>query len=87
MKNILKIPKFKNENEERDFWSNHNLSDYYEPKDFQKVSFPNLKPTSRSISIRIPETMLYELKVKANKANIPYQSLLKSYIEIGISKK
>jgi predicted DNA binding CopG/RHH family protein len=87
MKNILKIPKFKNENEERDFWSNHNISDYYEPKDFQKVSFPNLKPTSRSISIRIPETMLYELKVKANKANIPYQSLLKSYIEIGISKK
>jgi len=87
MKNILKIPKFKNENEERDFWSNHNLSDYYDSKDFKKVSFPNLKPTSRSISIRIPETMLYELKVKANKANIPYQSLLKSYIEIGISKK
>jgi predicted DNA binding CopG/RHH family protein len=87
MKKNLEMPKFKNEDEEREFWFNHDLSEYFEPEDFQKVNFPNLKPTSRSISIRIPETMLYELKVKANKANIPYQSLIKSYIETGISKK
>jgi len=86
MKKNLTIPKFNNEDEERDFWASQNLSESFEPKDFQKVSFPNLKPTSRSISIRIPETMLYELKVKANKTNIPYQSLIKSYIQIGISK-
>jgi predicted DNA binding CopG/RHH family protein len=87
MKKKLSVPKFSNEDEEREFWATHDMSEYFAPKDFQKVSFPNLKPTSRSISIRIPETMLYELKVKANKANIPYQSLIKSYIEIGISKK
>ena len=87
MKQKLEMPKFKNDEAERNFWTSHNLSDYLEPKDFKKVNFPNLKPTSRSISIRIPETMLYELKVKANKANIPYQSLIKTYIEIGITKK
>ena len=87
MKKKLELPKFNSEDAERDFWAKHDLTDYLEPKDFKKVNFPNLKPTSRSISIRIPETMLYELKVKANKANIPYQSLIKSYIEVGVSKK
>ena len=87
MKKKLKLPKFKNEDEEREFWSKVDLTDYFEPKDFGKVSFPNLKPTSRAISIRIPETLLYELKVKANKANVPYQSLIKSYIEAGVTGK
>lgn len=86
MKNKLNIPKFKNEDEEREFWSNVDLSDHLETKDFDKASFPNLKPTTRSISIRIPETLLYELKIKANKTNIPYQSLIKSYIESGLAK-
>ena len=87
MKKKFALPKFKNEDEEREFWAKHDLSEYLEPEDLQKANFPNLKPTSRSISIRIPETMLYELKVKANKANVPYQSLIKSYIEMGIAKK
>ena len=87
MNQKLQLPKFNNEEEEREFWSKHDLTDYFKPEDFKKVSFPNLKPTSRSISIRIPETMLYELKVKANKANVPYQSLIKTYIEMGISNK
>ncbi|MEI7579517.1 MAG: BrnA antitoxin family protein [bacterium] len=87
MKKKLKLPKFANETAERNFWSKHDLSDYFTKEDFQKVNFPNLKPTSHSISIRIPEIMLYELKVKANKVNIPYQSLIKSYIAVGIAKK
>ena len=87
MKKNLNTPKFKNEDEEREFWFNQNLNKYFEAQDFQKINFPNLKPTSRSISIRIPETMLYELKIKANKANVPYQSLIKIYIASGISKK
>lgn len=86
MKKKLVIPKFKTEDEERDFWAKQDLTDNFEAKDFEKVSFPNLKPTSRSISIRIPETMLYQLKVKANKANVPYQSLIKSYIAMGVSQ-
>jgi len=84
MKKKLKIPKFKNEDKEREFWWNLDLSKYYEPEDLEEVSFPNLKPTSRSIAIRIPEWMLNRVKEKANEINIPYQSLIKEYIKKGI---
>lgn len=84
MKKPLKLPRFKNEDEERDFWANLDLSEYFEPSDFERVSFPNLKPTSRSISIRIPEYLLDRVKEKANEINIPYQSLIKAYIKKGV---
>jgi len=84
MKKQLKIPKFKNEDEEAEFWSKLDLSEYLEPKDFEKVSFPNLKPTSRSISIRIPEWLINRVKERANEINIPYQSLIKEYIKNGV---
>ena len=84
MKKPLKIPKFKNEDEEREFWWKLDLSEYYEPSDFERVSFPNLKPTSRSISIRIPEYLINRVKEKANEINIPYQSLIKQYIKKGV---
>ena len=84
MQKELKIPKFKNEDEEGNFWSNIDLSEYFEPEDFTTVSFPNLKPTSRSISIRIPEYLLNRVKEKTNELNIPYQSLIKEYIRKGI---
>ncbi|KKQ66393.1 MAG: hypothetical protein US86_C0005G0004 [Candidatus Daviesbacteria bacterium GW2011_GWA2_38_24] len=84
MKKPLKLPKFKSEDEEREFWANVDLSEYYEPSDMEKVSFPNLKPTSRSISIRIPEYLLNRVKEKANEINVPYQSLIKDYIKKGV---
>lgn len=84
MKKPLKLPKFKNEDEEREFWWKLDLSEYFEPSDFERVSFPNLKPTSRSISIRIPEYLLNRVKEKANQINIPYQSLIKEYIQNGV---
>ena len=84
MKKKLKIPKFKNEDDERDFWAKIDLSEYYEPSDMVPVSFPNLKPTSRSISIRIPEWLIDRLKERANEINIPYQSLMKSYLKQGL---
>lgn len=84
MKKKLNIPKFKNEDQERKFWVKINLADYYDPKDFVAVSFPNLKPTSRPISIRLPEYLLNRVKEKANSINIPYQSLIKQYIEKGV---
>jgi len=83
MKKKLKIPKFKNEDEEREFWWNLDLSEYFEPRDFVPVSFPNLKPTTRPISIRIPEYLLIRVKEKANELNIPYQTLIKQYIQKG----
>lgn len=84
MKRPLKIPKFKNEDEEREFWWKLDLSEYFEPSDFERVSFPNLKPTSRSISIRIPLWLLDRVKEKANEINVPYQSLIKGYIKKGV---
>jgi len=84
MKKKLVVPKFKNEDEERNFWANIDLSDYYKPKDFVSVSFPNLKPTTRPISLRIPEYIIDRVKEKANAINIPYQSLMKQYIEKGV---
>ena len=84
MKKLLKLPKFKNEDEERRFWWKLDLSEYFEPSDFEGISFPNLKPTTRSISIRIPEYLLNRVKEKANETNIPYQSLIKEYIKKGV---
>jgi predicted DNA binding CopG/RHH family protein len=84
MKKPLKLPKFKDEDEEREFWAKINLADYYEPSDAVRVSFPNLKPTTRSISIRVPEYLLNRVKEKANEINVPYQSLIKQYIKKGV---
>jgi predicted DNA binding CopG/RHH family protein len=84
MKKQLRIPKFKNEDDEAEFWANIDLSEYLDPSDFERVSFPNLKPTSRSISIRIPEYLINRVKEKANEINIPYQSLIKQYIKKGV---
>lgn len=81
MKKQLHIPKFKNEDEERLFWSSLNLAEYFAPSDFVKAEFPNLKPTSRSISIRVPEYILVRIKVQANELNVPYQSLIKGYLK------
>lgn len=85
MKKKFKIPKFKSEEKERDFWVKLDLSQYLEPADLERVSFPNLKPTTRSISIRVPEYILNRLKEKANELDIPYQSLIKQYIKKGLS--
>lgn len=87
MKKKLKIPKFKNEDQERKFWSKLDLAEYFEPKDFKPVSFPNLKPTSTSISLRIPNYVLNRLKEKANSLNIPYQTLMKQYIAKEVLSK
>ena len=87
MKKELKLPKFKNEDAERKYWSKFDLSDYFEKADFEKVYFSNLKPTSRSISIRIPEYLLIRLKEKANAINVPYQSLIKNFIVQGVYER
>lgn len=84
MKKQLKIPKFKNEDQEQKFWSKLDLTDYFESDDFVPVSFPNLKPSSRPISIRMPEYILNRVKEKANELRIPYQSLIKQYIARGV---
>jgi len=84
MKKALKLPKFKNEDKEREFWSKLDLSEYYESSDLQSVSFPNLKPTTRSISIRLPEYLIDRIKEQANEISVPYQSLIKGYLKKAV---
>lgn len=82
MKTPLILPKFKNEDDERNFWSKIDLSDYFETSDAKKVSFPNLKPTSRPISIRLSEYLIDIIKEEANRIDISYQSLIKQVLRM-----
>jgi len=78
MKNMkMKIPEFKNEDQEREFWATHSPLDYFNVRQVKNGSFPNLKPSTKSVSIRLPEDLLAELKNLANKKDVPYQSLVK----------
>ncbi|OFV98298.1 MAG: hypothetical protein A3F68_03590 [Acidobacteria bacterium RIFCSPLOWO2_12_FULL_54_10] len=86
MKKKLKLRKFRNEDQEREFWSQVDLSEYFEPKDFRPVAFPNLKPTSTSISLRMPNYILARLKEQAHALNVPYQTLMKQYISKEVLK-
>jgi len=85
MKKDRIIPDFKDEDEEREFWANHSPLDYFDAKEFKRASFPKLKPSVKSISIRLPVDMLAELKTLANKKDVPYQSLAKIYLARQIS--
>ena len=77
---MKKIPKFKSEAEERKFWAKHDSTDYVNWSKAKRAVFPNLKPSTKTISIRFPQTMLEELKLLANKRDVPYQSLLKIFL-------
>ena len=85
MKN--KIPKFKNEDAERAFWASHDSTDYVDWKKGKRVIFPNLRPSVKSISLRLPESMLEELRSLANKRDVPYQSLLKIFLSERIEQE
>ncbi len=80
MNQAKKIPQFKNEDEERAFWSVNSPLDFLDNLDPVELQFPNLKPTTRTISIRLPEWMIMQLKNLANKKDIPYQSLVKVFL-------
>ncbi|MBI1910865.1 MAG: BrnA antitoxin family protein [Deltaproteobacteria bacterium] len=77
MKQLKKIPKFKNEEEEREFWATHDSAEYIDYSKAKKGLFPNLKPSTKTISIRLPESLVEHIKTLANKRDVPYQSLLK----------
>ncbi len=82
-----KIPKFENEEQERDFWSNQDSAEYIDWGKARRLSLPNLKPSTRTISVRLPESMLDDLKILANKKDIPYQSLLKVFLAERIKEE
>lgn len=84
---MKKLKKFKNEDEEREFWAKESPLDYFDLKTARRVNLPNLKPTLKSISIRLPEGMIGTLKVLANSYDIPYQSLIKMLLAQGIENE
>jgi predicted DNA binding CopG/RHH family protein len=77
---LKKIPKFKSEDEERDFWDRHSPLDYFDWSKARRLVLPNLKPSLTTISLRLPDYLLTELKVLANSRDVPYQSLLKVFL-------
>lgn len=80
MSKTKQIPSFKTEAEERDFWEKHDSSDYLDWNNAQAVSMPNLKPSTKTISLRLPEGLLESIKIEANKLDMPYQSLIKVWL-------
>jgi len=86
MKKLKKIPKFKNEDEEREFWYTHDSTEYVDWSKAKFGIFFDVKPTTKAISIRLPEMMIAKLKQKANRLDVPYQSLIKEYVDAGLNK-
>jgi predicted DNA binding CopG/RHH family protein len=87
MKTMKKIPNFKSEREEAEFWSKADSTEYVNWKNAGKVVFPNLKPSLKTISLRLPEILLADLKMLANKKDVPYQTLLKTFLADRIEKE
>jgi predicted DNA binding CopG/RHH family protein len=81
------IPKFRTEEEERVFWSSHDSTEYIDWSKAKDITLFNLMPSVKSISIRLPEIMVEELKLLAHKKDIPYQSLMKIYISEKVEEE
>lgn len=80
MSNVKKIPKFKTEAEERAFWESNDSSNFVDWSKAELASFSNLKPSTKTISLRLPEGLLDRIKIEANKRDMPYQSLIKAWL-------
>jgi predicted DNA binding CopG/RHH family protein len=87
MKRLKKIPKFKDEDAEREFWAKADSTEYIDWSRAQKLVLPNFRPTLRTISLRLPESMIAELKLLANQRDVPYQSLLKVFLAEKIKEE
>jgi predicted DNA binding CopG/RHH family protein len=86
MSKAKKTPEFKNEDEERAFWESHDSTEFVDWKKAQRAQFPNLKPSTKTISLRLPESLLDRIKVEANKRDMPYQSLIKVWLSEDVEE-
>jgi predicted DNA binding CopG/RHH family protein len=87
MSKLKKIPVFKNEDEERAFWAKNDSTEFVDWKKSERITFSNLRPTTKTISLRLPEFILEELKLIAHKRDVPYQSLIKMFLKDRIDKE
>ncbi len=85
-KQLKSIPKFASEAEERAFWETHDSSDYVDWTKAKRVVLPNLKPTTKTISLRLPQHLLDSIKAAANARDVPYQSLIKVWLQEKLHK-
>lgn len=81
-----KIPDLGNEVREREFWETHDSADYVDWSTAERVRLPNLKPSTRSISLRLPEHLLADIKTLANAMDVPYQSLIKTWLQEDVQR-
>jgi predicted DNA binding CopG/RHH family protein len=86
-KSLKPIPKFESEDEEREFWATHDSTDYIDWSRARPATFSRLKPSTKTISLRLPELLLENLKMLANKRDVPYQSLLKIFLAERIEQE
>ena len=86
MKKAKAIPTFKTEKDERAFWESHDSSEYVDWNKAAVTMLPNLKPSTKTISLRLPEMLLDSIKVEAHKRDIPYQSLIKAWLAEDIKQ-
>ncbi len=86
MSNLKALPKFKTETEEKEFWEINDSSEYVNWKNARQVLMPNLKASTKTISLRLPEGLLNSIKIEANKRDMPYQSLIKSWLAIDVKQ-
>lgn len=80
MNKLKQIPEFRSEVEEREFWETHDSAEYLDWSKAKTAKFPNLKPSTKTISLRLPESLLDRIKIEANKRDMPYQSLIKAWL-------
>lgn len=86
MSKLKKTPDFKSEAEEKEFWESHDSADYLDWSQAQRASFSKLKPSTKTISLRLPEALLDRIKIEANKRDMPYQSLIKVWLADDVNK-
>jgi predicted DNA binding CopG/RHH family protein len=86
-KKLKVIPKFKSEAEERRFWETHDTTEYFDSTKTVRTRLPNLKPSTQSISLRLPLSLLEAIRIEANKRDVPYQSLIKVWLSEQLKRQ
>ena len=86
MSTLKKVPAFETEREEREFWEAQDSSEYFDLSKAESVVMPNLKPSTKTISLRLPQGLLESIKVEANKRDMPYQSLIKAWLARNVQE-
>ena len=86
-KKFKTIPVFKSDEEAGAFWMTHDTTEYFDWSKARRVTFPNLRPSTATISLRLPQSLLNELRTLANERDVPYQSLLKVFLAERVAKE